>query len=96
MMSKGLVKRDGEYYAPQGEALLFAGNFLVIENIVEVIVGQVKEGKLYRSNFLLLQSGPLDIVYLEKAGDKIIIQCMSAVNALEFLATVLGEKPNIV
>ena len=95
LMSKGLVKRDGEYYMPQGEALLFAGNLMVIENIIEVIVGQVKDDKLYRSNFLLLQSGPLDVVYMEKSDDKIILESISALDAETLLLTVLSEKPNI-
>ena len=63
---------------------------------VEVIVGQVKGEKLYRSNFLMLQAGPLDIAYLEKPEGEIIMECMSYINTIEFMATVLGEQPNIV
>jgi len=96
LVEKGLLKTENDVYFPAGEGLLFAGNFLVIENIIEVIVGQVKEDQLYRSNFLMLQAGPLDIVYLEKSGDQIIMECLSAIKAAEFLAAVLGEKPNII
>ena len=96
LVSKGLVKKEEEYYMPQGDALLFAGNFLVIENIIEVIVGQVKDGKLFRSNFLLLQAGPMDVVYLEKSDNKILLECMSPLNAETLLSTVLSEKPNII
>lgn len=95
LMEKSLVKTENNNLFPIGEGLLFAGNFLVIENIIELIIGQVKDENLYRSNFLMLQAGPLDIVYIEKSGDNIIMECMSSINATEFLATVLGEKPNI-
>ncbi|MDW5299526.1 MAG: hypothetical protein SA378_05240 [Sedimentibacter sp.] len=96
LISKGLIKREEEFYMLQGDALLFAGNFLVIENIIEVIVGQVKDDKLFRSNFLLIQAGPLDVVYLEKSDNKIFLECMSSLNAQTLLSTVLSEKPNII
>jgi len=96
LIKKGLLKVKDNSYFPIGEGLLFAGNFLIIENIVEIIIGQLKEDNLYQSNFLMLQAGPLDIIYLEKSEDNIIMQCMSSIKATEFLSTVLGEKPNIV
>jgi hypothetical protein len=67
LMEKGLLKIQDNSDFHAGEGLLFAGNFLVIGNIIEIVVGQIKDEKLYRSNFLILQAGPLDIVYLEKS-----------------------------
>ena len=96
LKEKELIKENKGIYAPSGEGLLFAGNFLIIENINEVVVGQVKENKLFRSTFTLIQAGPLDLLYLEKSEDKIIMQCLSADSAIKFVATVLSEKPNIV
>jgi hypothetical protein len=95
LIEKGLLKIENERYFPSGEGALFAGNFLVFENTIEVIVGQVKDGNLFRSNFLVLQAGPLDVVYLEKSEDKIIIECMSAMKVMELFATVIEGKPNI-
>lgn len=92
---KELLKVDGNIYYPKGEALLLAGNFLIIENMIEIIVGQVKEDKLFRSSFKMLQAGPLDVLYLEKSGQNIIMECMSALNAVNFISTVLSENPSI-
>ena len=96
LKERELIRDNEGIYAPSGEGLLFAGNFLIIENINEVVVGQVKENKLFRSTFTLLQAGPLDLLYLEKSGDKMIMQCLSADSAIKFIGTVLSEKPNII
>ncbi len=96
LIEQGLIKEEDNKYYPTGEGLLFAGNFLIIENIVEVVVGQVEEDKLYRSSFTLLQAGPLDIVYIEKTEQKIILQCMSALNAAGFISEIMSKKPMIV
>lgn len=96
LIDNGLIEQQDQYYFPVGEGLLFAGNFLIFENIIEIIIGQIHEGKLYRSNFLMLQAGPLDLVYLEKSNNNIILECMSSIKALEFMASVLNGKPNIV
>ena len=95
LIEKDLVKEEEGIYTPTGEGLLFAGNFLVMENMIDVVVGQVKENQLYRSTFKVLQAGPLDLLYLEKSDDNIIMQCMSAGNVIDFIATVLSEKPNV-
>lgn len=89
-----IINKDNKYY-PIGEGLLFAGNFLIIENIIELTVGQVKQGLLYRSGFTMLQAGPLDILYIEASAGKIIMQCMSADNAISLISTVLSQKPQI-
>ncbi|MFZ5944731.1 MAG: hypothetical protein ACOYVD_11510 [Bacillota bacterium] len=96
LSGKGLVKKENDVYRPVGEALLFAGNFLIIENIIEVIVGQVHNNNLYRSNFMLLQAGPLDVLYLEKSKENILLECLSALKAVELMTAVLDSKPNIV
>jgi hypothetical protein len=95
LIDKGLVQKDNEVYRPVGEALLFAGNFLILENIIEVVVGQVSENSLYRSGFMLLQAGPLDVLYLEKSGDSILLECLSPLKAQELMAAVLDSRPNI-
>jgi|GEM_PF-2913522 len=95
LIDKGLVQKEDDVYRPVGEALLFAGNFLVFENIIEVIVGQVYENNLYRSSFMLLQAGPLDVLYLEKSRDNILMECLSPSKAEELMAAVLDSKPNI-
>ncbi|KJS21628.1 MAG: hypothetical protein VR72_09845 [Clostridiaceae bacterium BRH_c20a] len=96
LIEKGLVKKENNVYRPVGEALLFAGNFLIFENIIEVVVGQVHKNNLYRSNFILLQAGPLDVLYLEKSKDNILMECLSPLKATELIATVLDSKPDIV
>lgn len=95
LMDYELIKKKDSLYFPMGEGLLFAGNFLVIENIIECIIGELKSDELYRSNFLILQAGPLDLVYLEKSQENIIIQNMSAMDALAFLTTVLSDPAQI-
>ncbi|MBN2259215.1 MAG: hypothetical protein JW702_01580 [Clostridiales bacterium] len=92
---KEMIREENSIYYPAGEGILFAGNFLIVENVIEVLVGQVKEDKLYRSRFTMLQAGPLDLLYLEKSEDKIIMQCLSADNASSFISSVLSEKPDI-
>ena len=96
LIDKGLAQKDNDVYRPIGEALLFAGNFLVLENIIEVVVGQVSENNLYRSGFMLLQAGPLDVLYMEKSRDTILIGCLSPLKAEELMASVLNSKPNLV
>jgi len=96
LINKGMVQKDHDIYRPVGETLLLAGNFLVFENIIEVVVGQVDGNKLYRSGFMLLQAGPLDVLYMEKSKDKILMESLSPLKAEELMATVLDSKPNIV
>jgi hypothetical protein len=96
LINKGLVQQDNDVYRPVGEALLFSGNFLVFENIIEVVVGQVYGNNLYRSGFMLLQAGPLDVLYLEKSRDNILMECLSPLKAEELMAAVSDSKPNII
>ncbi|MDK2986525.1 MAG: hypothetical protein PWQ96_2169 [Clostridia bacterium] len=96
LINKGLVQKDNDVYRPVGEALLFAGNFLVFENIIEVVVAQVCGNNLYRSGFVLLQAGPLDVLYMEKSRDNILMECLSPLKTEELMAAVLDSKPNIV
>lgn len=96
LTKEGLLKFENDRYYLIGEGVLFAGNFLIVESILDVTVGQLKDGLLYRSNFLILQAGPLDLVYLEKSEDHTIITCMSSLDTTEFIGKVLSEKPQIV
>lgn len=93
---QGLLSNDEGKYSPIGEALLFAGNFLVIENMLDVVVGQINKDLLYRSGFTVLQAGPLDLVYLEHSEGKVSLQCLSAQAILSIVQTVLADKPDIV
>jgi hypothetical protein len=93
---QGLISNDAGNYSPIGEALLFAGNFLVIENMLDVVIGQVHEDLLYRSGFTVIQAGPLDLAYLEYSEDKVSLQCLSAQAVLKIIQTVLAIKPDIV
>lgn len=96
LAEKGLIKEEDNKYYPAGEGLLFAGNFLIIENMLELVAGQLHEDKLYRSSFAMLQAGPLDLVYMEKSGDKIIMECMSALNAVNFVEDLMSKNYLIV
>lgn len=96
MTQKGLIQKDNDIFRPVGETLLFAGNFLILENIIEVVVGQVNKNNLYRSSFMLLQAGPMDVLYLEKSENNILMECLSPIKAEELIAIVLDSKPNIV
>ena len=93
---QGLISNNDGNYSPVGEALLFAGNFLVIENMLDVVIGQIHEDQLYRSGFTVLQAGPLDLAYLEHSEGKVSLQCLSAQAVLSIIQTVLAIKPDIV
>lgn len=95
-MEKGLLKKEEDRYYPIDEALLFAGNFLVVESSLDVVVGQVHDGRLYRSGFTVLQAGPLDMVMLEGSKESVTLQCLSAQSILSVLSSVMEEKPAIV
>ena len=94
--NQGLLSNNEGNYSPIGEALLFAGNFLVIENTLDVVVGQLHEDLLYRSGFTVLQAGPLDLVYLEHSEGKVSLQCLSAQAILSIVQNVLTDKADIV
>jgi len=95
-MEKRLLKKEDDRYFPIDEALLFAGNFLVVENSLDVVVGQVHDGHLYRSGFTVLQAGPLDLVMIEGSKESVTLQCLSAQSILSILSSVMKEKPRIV
>jgi len=95
LLEKGLLKKDGAKHWPAGEALFFAGNFLIIENIITLTIGRVKDKALYRSGFVLLQAGPLDMLYMEKSGDNLILNSLAPLKAVELLGEVLSSSPII-
>ncbi len=95
-IESGFLKTDDHRFYPVDETLLFCGNFLVIENSLDVVVGQVDDGKLYRSGFTALQAGPLDLVMLEGSGETVTLQCLPAQSILSILTEILSSRPAIV
>ncbi|HKL10325.1 MAG TPA: hypothetical protein VJ990_02720 [Clostridia bacterium] len=93
---KGLVKNENGAYSPVGEALLFSGNFLVVENTLDIVIGQIQDNILYRSGITILQAGPLDLAYLEHSQGTVTLQCMSAQSVLSIIQNILDSKPNII
>ena len=91
-----LLKQEEGLYFPIGEAVLFAGNFLVIENSLDVIVGQVHDNLLYRSGFTMLQAGPLDLVMLEGSEESVTLQCLSAQSILSIMSSIMSKRLSIV
>ncbi|OPL09004.1 MAG: hypothetical protein AVO33_08850 [delta proteobacterium ML8_F1] len=96
LLEQSLLKKEDHRYFPIDEALLFSGNFLVIESSLDVVVGQVHEGELFRSGFTVLQAGPLDLVLLEGSKESVTLQCLSAQSILSILGSVFENQPMIV
>ncbi len=91
-----LVSQQDGYYVPIGEAMLFAGSFLVLENFLSLVVGTQKDEELYRSHGLIIQAGPIDLIYMESTQEGILLECISSKEASSLLAEIIHLPADVI
>jgi len=91
LISKGMVRQEGELYFLLGEALELATNFLIPEYVFNISYGQVKSAaEVVRSECNVVCCGMHNLLYIEWLGnDGFALETMSGSNVLGMLLNAL-------
>lgn len=87
--AQGLIEGRNEKWYLTSKAALFAGSFLLIENVINLKLGSIDNGELYTTYVTIIQSGVHDLVYLEQRPQGIRMTTLSSQAALQFLREVM-------
>jgi hypothetical protein len=85
LQENNLVEKHRDGYYLNGNAALFAGSFLAIENAMQLKAGEVSSGELLVSPAVLLQAGVHDLLYVERNDSGLVFDTMSSNTALKLL-----------
>lgn len=96
LVEKGFIQKQGKKYQ-LGEALYHvAGRFPIIDNFIVMEAGTLDpDGNLCAASYIALQAGVNDLLYLECHGEDIILKCITAVELIEHMISMLTD-PKII
>jgi len=95
LVAKGVARRTEQGYRLSGEGLNFANRFLIISQVLrlDIIASPENETEgLVRSGMVCLQAGLHDNLYLDRKGDKVVMEAISAAFLKEMLQTFIAEQ----
>jgi len=86
---QAMVEKHGDRFFLAGKASIFAGSFLVVENLIHLNLGALEDGQLFTTQAVMIQAGVHDILYLEQQPSGLRLTTLSSQAALKLLRDVI-------